>query len=1178
MGSFGKQRIWNPNDSEDPSDTRRLYEADPPKTLKRGRCISTWTFSLLILAASVLFLMGLFIGYYVRESQSGPTNDSCNGVMQRKDSFDPQKLESIHKNHMNFLSSENVRRYIREFSTGEPELTNTHWDKTVVNHIRSEFNKFGLDKVDIQNHNIVVTYPDPERPNHLEIINSSGNVELNVSLGSIERDQDQPVFQSPQNDSMTNRVLYPYVAFSPPGVVKGGIVYGHYGHSTDFLHLWESGVETNGRVLLLRLGHTSVGEKMKLSAEAVRIPYASAGDSDQPVIPAQTVSMGIAQDLFKRMSGPAAPAGWQGGFEDLTYRIHPSATDPWEVRMAVYNKQDTAQITNVIGSIHGDSEPDRYVLIGASRTAFPSDASDTKTNTAVLMEIAHQLSEIQEVDGWSPRRGVRLCSWGGSELSQAGLRRYIEEKKNILMQKAVAYIDLDRLVEGIDFVQFTAANSMVDLIMKAANKVPDANDPTNAVSELWLSRADDYSLINYYDDYPEQFPFLHSIGVPVLKVQYKGRELQTDAKNIREILNHDSQHHFKYHLTAARVASLMLLELVDDIQLPFNLMIYTLKYTTSCRQYNIISEDAAALARAGGAYQDFVTSFKNIFDILSLRKTNDLLMIFDKFFLAELPEKKHWIQENMPILMESRTQHMLFRPDKAGAILLFTESAESSTSGTSWQTTAHLLEKTEDGTAGGSWQHHESNSFVVVTLNVFLLLLNQYTCSTDSDQPVIPAQTVSMGIAQDLFKRMSGPAAPAGWQGGFEDLTYRIHPSATDPWEVRMAVYNKQDTAQITNVIGSIHGDSEPDRYVLIGASRTAFPSDASDTKTNTAVLMEIAHQLSEIQEVDGWSPRRGVRLCSWGGSELSQAGLRRYIEEKKNILMQKAVAYIDLDRLVEGIDFVQFTAANSMVDLIMKAANKVPDANDPTNAVSELWLSRADDYSLINYYDDYPEQFPFLHSIGVPVLKVQYKGRELQTDAKNIREILNHDSQHHFKYHLTAARVASLMLLELVDDIQLPFNLMIYTLKIQQAVDSTVRILRKYPALDQKLLDIISEDAAALARAGGAYQDFVTSFKNIFDILSLRKTNDLLMIFDKFFLAELPEKSIGYKKTCPSLWESRTQHMLFRQDKAGAILLFTESAESSNFRNEWQTTAHLLEKLKTALQEAHSSLLSEDP
>lgn len=112
MGSFGKQRIWSPNDSEDPSDTRRLYEADPPKTLKRGRCISTWTFSLLILAASVLFLMGLFIGYYVRESQSASRNVSCSGVM-RKDNFDLEKLESIHKNHMNFLSSENVRRYIR---------------------------------------------------------------------------------------------------------------------------------------------------------------------------------------------------------------------------------------------------------------------------------------------------------------------------------------------------------------------------------------------------------------------------------------------------------------------------------------------------------------------------------------------------------------------------------------------------------------------------------------------------------------------------------------------------------------------------------------------------------------------------------------------------------------------------------------------------------------------------------------------------------------------------------------------------------------------------------------------------------------------------------------------------------------------------------------------------------
>ena len=67
------------------------------------------------------------------------------------------------------------------------------------------------------------------------------------------------------------------------------------------------------------------------------------------------------------------------------------------------NKLKVLPIYNVIGTIHGREEPDRYVLIGNHGDSWVYGAIDAFTGTAVTTEIARVLVEMKN-SGWGPRR------------------------------------------------------------------------------------------------------------------------------------------------------------------------------------------------------------------------------------------------------------------------------------------------------------------------------------------------------------------------------------------------------------------------------------------------------------------------------------------------------------------------------------------------------------------------------------------------------------------------------------------------------------------------------------------------------------------------------------------------------------------------------------------------------
>lgn len=105
--SFTKYRSWS-TVSDDPNDVGRIYTPETPAQKKLKRTFSTWAFSLIILSLSVMFLVGLMVGYFLKESHE---DESSFG--KRRDKIDTHMLHSVHENIMYFISNDNVRKISR---------------------------------------------------------------------------------------------------------------------------------------------------------------------------------------------------------------------------------------------------------------------------------------------------------------------------------------------------------------------------------------------------------------------------------------------------------------------------------------------------------------------------------------------------------------------------------------------------------------------------------------------------------------------------------------------------------------------------------------------------------------------------------------------------------------------------------------------------------------------------------------------------------------------------------------------------------------------------------------------------------------------------------------------------------------------------------------------------------
>ncbi|KAL7991143.1 hypothetical protein Chor_014573 [Crotalus horridus] len=324
-------------------------------------------------------------------------------------------------------------------------------DEVLANDIHEQFESYKLDKVWDDEH-------------YVRLQASSSNV---VSL-----------------DDARNTILdasSAFVAYSKNGEVSGKPVFANYGLKEDFKALLDKGGPQASRQswYAMNSGKRDTPPKHEQSAHlGTGDPYTPGfpsfnhtqfppvQSSALPGIPVASISRSGAQKLISVLDGSDCPTPWQ----NTIFRKCATSPSGTNVRLRINNLLVEKKILNIFGVIKGFVEPDRYVVIGAQRDAWKTGTVKAAVGTALLLELAHTLSEMVKTDGYKPHRSVIFASWSAGEFGAVGATEWLEGYAASLHLKAFAYINLDAAVSGSRAFRFSSSPLLKKLLEEAVTE------------------------------------------------------------------------------------------------------------------------------------------------------------------------------------------------------------------------------------------------------------------------------------------------------------------------------------------------------------------------------------------------------------------------------------------------------------------------------------------------------------------------------------------------------------------------------------------------------------------------------------------------------------------------------------------------------------------------------------
>ncbi|KAK6338687.1 hypothetical protein TWF696_009499 [Orbilia brochopaga] len=156
-----------------------------------------------------------------------------------------------------------------------------------------------------------------------------------------------------------------------------------------------------------------------------------------------------------------------GGAATPTGPVPPETT---VLNLYVNMESGLSPIWDVIGVING-SISDEVVVIGNHRDAWCAGAADPVSGSAAMMELAKTFGAMLK-QGWKPLRTIILASWDAEEYGMVGSTEWVEDNRAFLMQKAVAYLNLDVGVSG-PWLDTAAAPLMYNVLTTAMKGLQD---------------------------------------------------------------------------------------------------------------------------------------------------------------------------------------------------------------------------------------------------------------------------------------------------------------------------------------------------------------------------------------------------------------------------------------------------------------------------------------------------------------------------------------------------------------------------------------------------------------------------------------------------------------------------------------------------------------------------------
>ncbi|XP_071818630.1 N-acetylated-alpha-linked acidic dipeptidase 2-like isoform X2 [Apostichopus japonicus] len=617
------------------------------------------------------------------------------------------------------VKASNIRENLREL-TQKPHVAGTEADLETAQAIKSKWLENGIDEAYLVPYRVLLQYPpdDESAANRAQILDNGGNVVFETALKS------DPLGE----DILTqDGIPAPFCAYSASGDVTGELVYCNYCTLDDLEYLSNTllpGVNLTGKIFISRFGGTGRSTKVvnaqSYGASALLIysdpadysvnaslglPYPNGpflpptavqrgsifvgvgdpltpgypstdgafrldeSDAGLPTIPVHPINYGDAANLLRRLTGPRPPLDWQGNLEGVNYEVGPGfkgVDSGRQVRVVVNSYSEQRLAYNVIGFIHGEIEPDRYVIIGNHRDAWGLGAVDPTSGTACLLEITRVIGDMKK-NGWRPRRSIVFGSWGAEEYGLIGSVEWTEEYYHLLGSRSVAYLNLDIAVAGNYIFRPSASPHISPVMIEAMKNVldPAPSYEGQSIYDSFLNKSD-YNKDNLDESFiiprigagSDYYGFVYGVGVSCLSGYffYDADTYPTSFYSLYHtqyetfrLMEEFIDPGFVSHRAVSQIFGDMLLNLADSQVIPANVIHYSnylfLYYSrlnvTSYRDKLVdhglsmtyLERALLEFMRTTDTFQREIVPSVDKNDPLAVRAINDRIMLLERAFL-----------------------------------------------------------------------------------------------------------------------------------------------------------------------------------------------------------------------------------------------------------------------------------------------------------------------------------------------------------------------------------------------------------------------------------------------------------------------------------------------------------------------------------------------------------------
>ncbi|KAI1694375.1 PA domain-containing protein [Ditylenchus destructor] len=200
----------------------------------------------LIAALGILVSIAVFLGYISHVYHSNHKGESSpSGRAATRDEITAKLIENVDPAKILL----NLRALTRA-----PHVAGTTENNRVADVIAHLWKKNGLQDVHFVKYNVLLSYPNYTSPNHVTLLDSTGNVIYQTTGVS------PAIFPEEQGDEGAGTQ---WVAYSANGTAEGDVVYCHYGRQSDFERLRQMGVSVQGKIALLRYHTEFRGSKVR---------------------------------------------------------------------------------------------------------------------------------------------------------------------------------------------------------------------------------------------------------------------------------------------------------------------------------------------------------------------------------------------------------------------------------------------------------------------------------------------------------------------------------------------------------------------------------------------------------------------------------------------------------------------------------------------------------------------------------------------------------------------------------------------------------------------------------------------------------------------------------------------------------------------------------------------------